>query len=575
MWRLEHTEALWWLGLIPVMLLCIRYLKNKRDQKLQKIGQIKKVTALMESSSFNLKIFKRSLFVLSVALLLLALSNPQAGKQEESVSQRSSNVVIALDLSNSMLAEDIAPNRLERSKKFLTHLVQKLSGDKVAFIVFAGKAYIQMPFTTDYAAFNMQLQAIHTDMIPYQGTNLRDAVTLAESMQVRDKSEEKILILLSDGEDHDKKAVSAAKQAATHNMTIFTVGIGTPEGAPIPDDSRYKTDVSGNIVQSKLNENALREIAEAGGGQYFNIIHEKKALREILRNVKWAKSTTAEERTYTSYKSYYQWLLFPAIVLLMAELAGIPIFNFRKKQPALILIPLILITGSCQQRVHEISDFNPENVQRYFTALQTDSSAVNFYNLGASYLKLNQPDSAYIMFNQTLEYLPDSTISAQTHFNLGCIYFNQKNYQEAAEAFKEALKFQPGNYRAQHNLSLALAHIFPQEDSPQKDNPDQDGKDENSDDNQKEEQSESDKKDEGKSDEQKESGQDSENEQEQPSENKPENSSKQESETDSRLTPLELQKLYQSLDQQEKVIQKRIMTQQEKDKNQPYIEKDW
>lgn len=606
MWRLEHSTALWWWLLIPIAIMILYYLHHKRNQKLQSLGNVQKIRALIISENPNQIIFKRGIWMMAIALIILAMSNLQSGEEEESVTNKGANVIVALDLSNSMNARDIAPDRLERSKKFLTNLVGKFGGDRIAFIVFAGKAYIQMPFTTDYGAFEMQLKSINTDMMPTQGTALGEAIQTAESMQGSTEQEQKILILLSDGEDHDSKAINMAKVAGSKNMIIHTIGVGTSEGAPIPERGRaggvsYKKDQSGNQVLSKLNEDMLKEIAQAGGGKYFNISNQKQALKEIQRSIKWASTgITGQERTYTKYKNYFQWFLFPAILLLMIELAGIHILSFKKsKNVTTLLLAIIgmLFFTSCKSSNDETKAFEFYQNQQfhksqnlYLKTIEKDSSAKAFYNIGSNFLALHQIDTAISYFEQSLQKSPDTLISAQALFNKACALFQKSDYQKAADDFKNVLRYTPGNYRAQYNLSLALAHIPPQDPEQQKDkdqqdqdkdNKDQDNKDsdQKDKDNKSDDQKDQDKKDQDQknkddqkniSDEQKDQ-----DKKEQDKKNK-ENQDSKSAPKEGKLSPQDVKRLYEALDQQEKAVQKRIMTQQKgEESNQRYIEKDW
>lgn len=601
MWRLEHSTALWWWLLIPIAILILFYLHRKRNHKLQLLGNPEKIRSLIISENPQQIILKRTLWLMAIALIILAMSNLQSGKEEESVTNKGANVIVALDLSNSMNARDIAPDRLERSKKFLSSLAGKLGGDRIAFIVFAGKAYIQMPFTTDYGAFEMQLKSINTDMMPTQGTALGEAIQTAESMQGSNQQEQKVMILLSDGEDHDSKAVSMAKIAASKNMIIHTIGVGTTEGAPIPETGRaggisYKKDQSGNQVISQLNEDMLKEIAQAGGGKYFNIANQNQALKEIQRSIKWASTgISGQERTYTKYKNYFQWFLFPAILLLMIELAGVHVLSFKRSKNITTLLLAIfglIIFTSCNTSNDEIKAFGLyqnkkfENAQSlYQKILAKDSSAKAYYNLGSNLLANHQIDTAISFFDQSLQKKPDTLMAAQALFNKACALFQKSDFKQAADGFKNVLRYTPGDYRAQYNLSLALAHLPPQDqdqqkdqdkkDQDQKDNKDQDKNQDqkNKDDQKKKSEEQKDQDEKNKEDQKNKSDQKDQNQKDQ---GKEDNKNSENTPQKGKLSPQDVERLYQALDQQEKAVQKRMMTQQKGDEsNQRFIEKDW
>lgn len=588
MWRIEHIDVLYWWLLIPAILLYVYYSRRKRRKQLDAIGDAKRIDTLVRSSSHRQNALKRGIWLTAFALLIVALSNPQIGKEEQSVSNRGGNIIVALDLSNSMLARDIAPSRLERSKKLLDNFVQKLSGDKVAFIVFAGKAYVQMPFTTDYGAFKMYLQSIQTDMMPVQGTNLREAIALAESMEGINEGEQKVLVILSDGEDHDKKAVTMAKQAAAKNMIIHTIGVGTPTGATVPEadisEARYKVDAAGQKVVSKLNEDMLRDIAAAGGGKYFNISHERKAVREIQRSIKWSDTNSQEDHIYSQYKSYFQWFLFPAILLLMLELAGVHILSYRENKSVrsffilFMIIPLIIACGSHTSEATANQYFQDKDyhaaVKTYEEILQKDSALVNWYNLGTSYLKLTELDSAISILQYVLELQPDSNLAFKSNFNLGVAYYEQEEYSQSVNAFKNALKFEPNNYRSQYNLSLALSHILPQDQDQDDDNSEENSNSNDKDGDQDEDQSVDDSQSEGEDGKQDNSNETKDDQSKEENEGS-ESESKQRENRQNNLSPMDMLKLYQSLDQQEKNIQRRLMEQQGKNQKHPLTEKDW
>lgn len=596
MWRLEHIEVLWWWMLIPLFIIGVYWISKQRTKKIQQLGNPQKVKSLLTVAPQQ-TLIKRSLWLTAIACIVLAMANLQSGTEEESVTNQGSNVIVALDLSNSMLAKDVAPDRLTRSKKFLTDLVSKFGGDRVAFIVFAGRAYIQMPFTTDYGAFEMHLRSVHTDMIPTQGTALGEAIQVAESLQGSDKNQEKVLILLSDGEDHDSKAVNIARGASSNHLTIHTIGVGTRKGAPIPEKSRYgvayKKDAQGNQVLSKLNEDVLKDIAAAGGGKYFNISDDKKALKEIQRSIKWAAGSTGEEKVYTRYKNYFQWFLFPAIILLMLEMASIHLLisNGRKSVTSVILLLYtILIFSSCKKEdsftkaytKYQTADYT-NAIQDYQNLLQKDSSELIYFNLAASLLAANQPDSAMMYFEQLSKSSTDKSIVSQSHFNMGNIHYEKGDYKSALDAYSSALRVMPNNYRAQYNLSLALLHLPPQDQQDQQ--KDQDQQDQQ-DDQQNQDQNDSDKN----QDQKKDGGDQDENDknskdQDQKDKNeqkKDPSSSEQEKKQEpkpqqqrGKLSPQDVQRLFQALDQQEKDVQKRILNLQGDQTSQPYIEKDW
>jgi len=238
--------------------------------------------------------------------------------------------MIALDVSNSMLAEDIKPSRLERSKQSIMRLIDQLDGDRIGIIIFAGKAYTQLPITTDYAAAKLFVSTINTDIIPTQGTALGDAIARAVTSFGETKNN-KAIIIITDGEDHQGDVLEQAETAAKAGILIYTIGMGLPDGAPIPVYNGkvmtgYKKDGSGNIIVSRLDEALLQQIATAGKGIYVRASNSEAGLRPIMEEIGKIQETEIESRQFTDYESRFQYFLAFAILLLVLDL-----FIFEKK----------------------------------------------------------------------------------------------------------------------------------------------------------------------------------------------------------------------------------------------------
>ncbi len=238
-------------------------------------------------SNFDLTVFYRKKLVLLFVLfcMLLALANPFFDKGSEDVKQEGIDIVIAMDVSKSMLAKDIAPDRLTRAKLFVNQLLEQLNGDRIGLVVFAGNAYIQVPLTNDYSIFDLYLSSLEPGMIPSQGTAIGDAIETAESLFDKTTNKYRALILITDGETHDKQALRAAKAAAKRGATIYTIGIGNAKGSPVPTKSGYLKDENGKTVLSALNENLLEDIAHKGSGKYVNLQQDKSASKILARHI--------------------------------------------------------------------------------------------------------------------------------------------------------------------------------------------------------------------------------------------------------------------------------------------------
>ena len=272
--------------------------------------------ALAPHYSARRKVFRYSLLLLALASVVIGLANLRMGSRKERVNRTGADVMIAFDLSKSMLAEDLQPNRLARAKIFASKLLHQLYNDKVGLVVFAGHAYQQMPLSVDARAGQMYLNILDTDGIPVQGTAIGEAISMCmeafekgESEQEKDRAN-RVLILITDGENHEDEAIKMAKEAADKGITIFTIGVGTPKGAPIPVIHRgravdYKKDKDGSIVLSKLNEGVMQEIAKAGNGAYYHITGGTQAIRDIEAEVNRLGKEIGDSYEYTDYRRHF------------------------------------------------------------------------------------------------------------------------------------------------------------------------------------------------------------------------------------------------------------------------------
>jgi len=324
--RFEHPEYLYWLLIIPILIavyVTIRIINKKRFSKFADSKFIELLAPLTSNSRSNIK-FILSLLVISLGILSIA--NLQSGSKMEEVKREGIDLFFCIDISNSMNAEDIAPNRLERSKQAINNIINKLNGDRVGIIVFAGNAYVQLPITTDYSAAKMFLSTINTDLIPTQGTEIGSAINLA-SKSFGTNENNKAIVVISDGEDHENgDAIKAVQEAAKLGIKIYTIGMGLEDGAPIPTYNKYgkrtgyKKDKNGNIVITKLDDNMLRQIAEIGDGIYRRASNSNVGLDEIYEEINKSDKSEIEAKVFSDYEDQFQWFLGAAIILLIIEL---------------------------------------------------------------------------------------------------------------------------------------------------------------------------------------------------------------------------------------------------------------
>ena len=330
MFRLEHTEFLYGLLFIPLLIVAFWWSGRARLRALRTFGHLPTVTRLLPNYAPAKRGIKFTLFLIGWVCLLIAAANPQFGTRKERVKRKSVDVFVAIDVSRSMLAEDLLPNRLDRAKQFTIKLIDELKGNRIGTIAFAGNAYLQMPLTSDYAAAQVFVRSASPDMAPTQGTAIGEAVQMANRAFDHDDKTHKALIVITDGEDHDSDALHEVTAAAAKDILVFTVGIGSAAGAKIPDGvengvPRYKIDESGKTIVSRINEPMLRELAAAGKGAYYNLTDNEQITASLKKAVDKLEKREFETRMFSEYESYYQYFAFLGLLCLCAELA----FSYR------------------------------------------------------------------------------------------------------------------------------------------------------------------------------------------------------------------------------------------------------
>jgi Ca-activated chloride channel family protein len=317
--------ALWAiLGIIPLIVLVFIYVQNWKTRKRKAFGDSKMINRMMPNVSNSLPVLKFVLYSLAMLSLLLGIANLQFGTKIEEVKREGIDLIIAVDVSNSMLAEDLSPNRLERSKRAIYQLIEKLHNDRLGIIVFAGDAYVQLPITTDYSSAKLFLETIGTDIVPTQGTSIGSAIDLAiESFDFKNETS-KSIIVITDGENHEEDAIENTKLAAEKEVTVHTIGMGSENGAPIPIYKNgaqigFRTDNQGKTVVSKLDENMLKQIAAAGNGTYVRATNAKAGLNLIMKEIDKMEKKEFDSKTFKDYEDRFQIFLIIALILLIIE----------------------------------------------------------------------------------------------------------------------------------------------------------------------------------------------------------------------------------------------------------------
>ncbi|OQY03864.1 MAG: hypothetical protein B6I20_04190 [Bacteroidetes bacterium 4572_117] len=317
----ENIQYLYGLIIIPFFILL--YIINVRLKKkaLAKFGENSVIEGLMPLVSKQRPLFKFIFIVLALALVIIAAARPQFGSKLKEVKAEGVEIIIALDVSNSMMAEDIRPNRLKKAKRAISQLLDNLKNDKIGLIVFAGDAYTQVPITTDYTATKMFLSSINTDFVPKQGTAIGEAIRLAMKSYSPDNEQKKVLVIITDGENHEDDPIQAAVEANEKGILVYTIGMGLNKGVPIPIKGRsdYKKDASGNVIITKLDEATLVKIAQAGGGIYIRANNTKVGLSNLYNKVEKMDKSEFETVVYSEYEDNFQYFIGFALLFLLIE----------------------------------------------------------------------------------------------------------------------------------------------------------------------------------------------------------------------------------------------------------------
>ena len=323
MFRFAQPLFLYLLILVPIMWALYLYARCRRRRNLALFGNVAYLSELAPDVSRWRPLVKMILQSLAFVLIVFILARPQFGTKLQTVKTEGVEIMVALDVSNSMLARDINPSRLDKAKMMLSKLVDDLDNDKVGLVVFAGDAYTQLPITTDYVSAKMFLNSINTNMVPTQGTAIGRAIDIAMNAFSPESSAEQAIIVITDGENHEDDAVEAARAAAEKGVKINVVGIGSTKGAPIPiagSSNNFMKDAEGKTVITKLNEAMAQEVAKAGQGVYVRADNTNGALQALINEVRTMKSAEFERKTYSEYNEQFPGLAWILLVILLADI---------------------------------------------------------------------------------------------------------------------------------------------------------------------------------------------------------------------------------------------------------------
>jgi len=480
----QHTQYLILLGLIPVFAGLFLYALYKKRATVKKIGDRELVKMLTSNHNSKAYLGKFLLIILAFGILVMALANLRSATGSDKVSRNGIDVMIALDVSKSMLAQDIKPTRLDRAKQLLSRLVDKLSNDRVGIVVFAGKAYLQMPLTGDHAAAKMYLNAATPETVPTQGTVIGDALKMCYTSFNSKEKKYKAIILISDGEDHDEGAVKTAAQMGQDGVVIYTVGIGSPQGVPLIDEAtnQLKTDKDGNTVISKLNEEELRSISAQANGKYLFYQNTDDVVENIRSELAGMDQRNVTDDSLMNYKSYFRYFLIAAFLFLLLELFISEKKNRRNKylrlKPAIIILFIFSgFTTSAQTQKEKLAikkgneayknnDFT-KALDAYGEVVQKNpDNATAQFNQGNALYRTDKKDEAVNAYDNAAKKLDRPAEKSDAYYNKGVVLQNNKKLPECIEAYKNALKLEPGNEDARQNLQKALQQQKQQQQKP-------------------------------------------------------------------------------------------------------------
>ena len=535
MFRFEDPIFLWLLWVLPVLVL-VRFIGwRRRKAKLKKLGDPELLKQLVPGISKYRPTTKFCLLLAALGLLIVMLARPQMGSKISHDKRQGIETIICFDISNSMLAEDVVPSRLDKSKMLIENLVDNFTNDKIGLIVFAGDAFVQLPITSDYVSAKMFLQNITPDLIQTQGTNIGAAIDLATKSFTQQSNVGRAIVVITDGENHEPGAAEAAAAAKKKGINVFILGIGNTQGAPIPmGDGSYMKDHSGNTVMTALNENMCKELAQAGSGQYIHVDNTsdaEKMLNDDLAKLQKGDTTSV---IYSEYDEQFQAVGILVILLLILEICILEVKNpflrnvkfFGKRlggarasiknggmadgalKSILLAVFLFGAMGSMQaqndrafirqgNKAYRTQKWAQAETQYRKAISKNNQNSQAIYNLGCA-LMMQQKDSlAMLQYQQAAQLEKNKMRRAQSYHNMGVIMQNHQQYAQAIEYYKMALRSTPQDNATRYNLALCkkLLKNNPQQNQNKND---KNNKDKNNKDKNKQNQDKNKNKDKGK-----------------------------------------------------------------------------
>lgn len=529
MLRFEDPIFLWLLCILPVLILIRLIGWRRRHAKLKKLGDPELLKQLMPGISKYRPTVKFCLLLSALALLIVMLARPQMGSKISHDKRQGIETIICLDISNSMLAEDVVPSRLDKSKMLVENLVDNFTNDKIGLIVFAGDAFVQLPITSDYVSAKMFLQNITPGLIQTQGTNIADAIDLASKSFTQQNNVGRAIVVITDGENHEPGATEAAAAAKKKGINVFILGIGNSTGAPIPmGDGGYLKDHSGNTVMTALNENMCKELAQAGSGQYIHVDNTSDAEKTLNDDLTKLQKGDTSSVIYSEYDEQFQAVGILVILLLIIEICILEVKNpllrnvmfFGKAfsmgkaakssqlgKTSILLLLLIVNSGLAfaqndrtfirqGNKLYRSQKWAQAETQYRKAISKNAKNTQALYNLGCALMMQQKDSMAMVQYQQAAQEETNVLRRSKSYHNMGVIMQNHREYAKAIECYKMALRCNPQDNETRYNLALCKKLL---KNQPQKNNKDnknnknKNNKNKNKDQNNKDKNNEQDK----------------------------------------------------------------------------------
>ncbi len=518
MFRFESPQYLYLLLVLVALAAIHYYIIYKKKRQVKRFGDPELTRQLFLGVSRWRPEVKFWITMLALASFIVALARPQFGTRLDTRERTGIEAIIALDVSNSMLAEDVKPNRLEKAKMMVSNMVDGMRDDKIGLIVFAGQAFVQLPITSDYVSAKMFLETISPSMMSVQGTDIAEAINLSMRSFTQQEDVSRAIFVITDGEDNEARGVEAAKQAASKGVRVYVLGIGNPGGAPIPipGTGQYIIDDEGNTVISKLSEEMCREIATAGNGSYIYVDNSSSAQKKLSEQVDRLAKAKMESQIYSEYDEQFQGFVLIGILLLLLDVFLLEreskstwLSNlFRRGRPAAALFLLIFSISAMAQtdrdyirrgnRLMRDSVYDKAQVE-YQKAIEKDNTnPISHFNLGNALLYQNKAEDAMKEYETAARLEKDKTRLAQIYHNMGVVLQSAKQFDKAVACYRNSLRNDPTNDETRYNYALSLFQL--KKNQGGQDNQDQQkddkGQDEKKEQEQQQQKQEQDKKDE-------------------------------------------------------------------------------